>query len=328
MLVAACSGGGGSPALVAAPAPVPQVSIGQPGPTIFATQGSVGPSLSQFPAATGTTPNFKTSFPANGTTYPLLHTIVTVAFPNSTGGENTQGANLTITGTQVVGGATQAILEFKLPQIGLDATGLAGDGSTVTLADGRKFTLWADNLTYSLYGAWNLTPIQVGGAANYQFGAGISGYQTPTANVPTGTATYLGNSAATGGAFGHVVTPDGAGNIVINSVAGNASIAVNFTTGSINGSLTNMQVATSTTSSVPWNNVSLTGSMAGATLSGTTASSGTPPTGSRSFDASSAGTFNGSLFGPNGEELGAVWTLHDGTGQGKTAIGFIGATKQ
>ena len=330
LLIAACSGGGGGNTLVTAPAPapVPQVSIGQSGPIMFATPGSVGPALAQFPTATGTTPNFTNSFPAAGTTFPLLHTAINVIFPNATGAVNTQGASVTITGTQVVGGVTRAVLEFKLPEIGLDATGLIGDGTTVTLADGRKFTLWATSLNYSAFGAWNLTPIQAGGSGTYQFGAGMSGYQTPSANVPTGTATYLGNSATTGGVFGHVVTPDGTGNIVINSVTGDASIAVNFSTGNVNGSLTNMMVATTPTTSTPWNNVSLTGTMSGATLSGTTASSGTPPAGSRSFDASSTGTFNGSLFGPNGEELGAVWTLHDSTGQGKSALGFIGATKQ
>jgi hypothetical protein len=45
------------------------------------------------------------------------------------------------------------------------------------------------------------------------------------------------------------------------------------------------------------------------------------------FGASSTGIFNGALFGPNGEELGALWTLHDPTGQGKSAIGYVGATR-
>lgn len=79
--------------------------------------------------------------------------------------------------------------------------------------------------------------------------------------------------------------------------------------------------------SVPWNDVSLTGSMSGSTLSGTTASTGAVPTGNSSFAAGSSGSFSGALFGPNGEELGAVWTLHDATGQGKSAIGYLAATK-
>jgi hypothetical protein len=326
--VMACSGGGGN-ALVTGPSTpsVPQVNIGQTGPIIFAPQGSTGPELMKFPQATGATPNFINSFPANGTVFPLLQTTLNVAYPNVTGSATSLGATVTVTGTQTVGGTTHAILEFKIPEIGLDATGLIGDGNVVTLPDGRKLTLWAANLSYTALGAWNITPRKVGETDTYQFGIGLSGYQTPAANVPTGTATYIGNGT-NGGAWGHVAAPDGTGSILINSVTGQANITVNFTSGNVNGSLTNMTVQTGAGKpAMPWNNVSLSGNVSGATLSGTTTVSGAAPAGVMSFATNSTGAFNGALFGPNGEELGAVWTLHDPNGQGKSAIGYVGATR-
>lgn len=328
--VAACGGGGGNNTLVTAPSTpsVPQVAIRDTGPIIFATQGSAGPELMKFPQAAGTTPNFTNSFPAAGTVFPLLQTTLNVAYPNAIGDATTLGATITVTGTQTVGGTTHAVLEFKIPEIGVDATGLIGDGSTVTLADGRKLTLWVNSLNYAALGAWNITPIRAGGTpGDYQFGIGASGYQTPAASVPTGTATYTGNGT-NGGVWGHVAAPDGTGAILINSVTGQASITVNFTSGAVNGSLTNMMVQTGAGKPVaPWNNVSLSGNVSGATLSGTTASSGAVPGGVMGFGAGSTGIFNGALFGPNGEELGALWTLHDPTGQGKSAIGYVGATR-
>jgi hypothetical protein len=327
--VAACGGGGNGPMTVLPTTPsIPQVYVRDAGPIIFATQGSAGPELMKFPQATGTAPNFTNSYPAAGTVFPLLQTVLDVAWPNAVGNANTQGATLTVTGTQMVGGVAHAVLEFKIPSLGVDATGLIGDGNAVTLADGRKLTFWAQSLSYTALGAWNITPIKAGSTAgDYQFGIGLSGYQTPAANVPTGTATYVGNGT-NGGAWGHVASPDGTGGIFIASVEGSANIAINFSSGSVSGSLTNMSVETGAGKpSVPWNDVSLTGSMSGSTLSGTTASTGAVPTGNSSFAAGSSGNFSGALFGPNGEELGAVWTLHDATGQGKSAIGYLAATK-
>ena len=75
-----------------------------------------------------------------------------------------------------------------------------------------------------------------------------------------------------------------------------------------------------------WNTVNLAGSLSGTNLSGTT-SAGSTPSGSMAFGGSSTGAFAGALFGPNAQEAGASWTLHDPSGQGKTAIGFFGAAR-
>ncbi len=272
-----------------------------------------------FPTASGSTPNFSSSLPSNGTSFPLLQAELSVSGGSATGQSFANGATLTITGTQLFGAANQPIYELKIPDLGVDATPLQGNGATVTLSDGRTLTFSLLNLNYSLFGAWSLSPQTAGGSAS-NLGIGISGYQTPTSGIPTGTATY---TSSTNGVGGFAVTPSATG-----SLAGQANIGVNFSTGVISGSLTNMKVTPSGGSAAAWNSVNLSGSLSGSTLSGTTASGASPPAGTMSFDASSSGTFNGALFGPNGQELGAVWSLHDPTGQGKSAIGYIGATKQ
>jgi hypothetical protein len=101
-------------------------------------------------------------------------------------------------------------------------------------------------------------------------------------------------------------------------LTGDATLQANFGAASITGSLTNM-----TADGTPWNSVSLLGAISGGQnyFSGTTAVSSTPA-GPSSLNGSASGTFAGLFFGPNAQELGAVWTLFDGT---SAALGTIGA---
>ena len=103
---------------------------------------------------------------------------------------------------------------------------------------------------------------------------------------------------------------------------------INFATGSINGQLTNMTVGSS-----PWNNVNLNGSLSGASLSGTTSTSGppasAPPLFPQGMSSAATGTFKGALYGPNANELGAIWSLSEPTVDGgKSVLGVIAATHQ
>jgi hypothetical protein len=252
--------------------------------------------------------------------------------PNVNSPSWSAGGTLTVTGTQVVNGQTQAVLDLNIPEIGVNATNLSASNSAVTLSDGRRLVFGLGALNYSLYGVWAVTPDAVGDASSSVATAVfLSGYQTPNSGVPTGTATYNGNNATTGttgGVVGIAFAPSATNTLASGAIQGQANMAVNFSTGAVSGSLTNMTVSVAGGATAPWNNVSLSGSLSGSALSGTTGSSGTPPSGLMSFDASSTGTFNGALFGPNGQELGAVWTLYDPTGLHKSAVGVIGATKQ
>jgi hypothetical protein len=101
-------------------------------------------------------------------------------------------------------------------------------------------------------------------------------------------------------------------------LTGDASLQANFGNGSITGNLTNMRAG-----GMPWNSVSLMGSISGGqnAFSGTSAATSAPG-GIASMNGSATGTFAGMFFGPSAQELGAVWTLHDFTA---TAIGTIGA---
>ena len=145
------------------------------------------------------------------------------------------------------------------------------------------------------------------------YAAYVTGYATPEAAVPTtGTATYNGSAQA------HIVYPNAQGQNGIGHdyVSGDASLEANFGTRHISGNLTNM-----TNGSAPWNSVSLLGAISGGNFSGTTAAT-SEPGGPSALSGSATGTFAGLFFGPAAQELGAVWTLSDGTA---TAFGTIGA---
>jgi hypothetical protein len=319
-IIAACSGGGGATPTGTTTAsttttttstgplalgPFAQPTIGAP---LAASLGGNTPLL-----ASGATPNFAN--PTVGTVFPLNQSalesdpgvnVFGITYPN--------GVTLTFLGNQQINGMTVGTYEFKGSNTDVTLT-TDGTGVTIPNSNNTKIALIASNLNYTLLASWIIPSVNTNVA---DAGVGVSGYQTPASGVPvSGTATYL----ATGGASGNVVVPAGVG-----AVKGDVTVNANFATGAVTGSLTNMNVGTGA-AATPWNNVSLSGSLSGATISGTTAAA-TSPSGGFSFGASATGTFNGALYGPNGQELGAVWSLHDSTGGGKSALGLIGATKQ
>ncbi len=141
--------------------------------------------------------------------------------------------------------------------------------------------------------------------------------------IPTsGTATY----SQTGGVGGTTFAPSGNG-VVAATVSGDANLTANFATGAVTGSFTNMS-AYNTGTFTPWNDVSVNASIAAGTnqFSGSTATTSAPG-GNFALKGNAAGHINGSFYGPNANELGAVWTLSNGDGTG-SAIGVIGARKQ
>ena len=320
-MLAACSGGGGATPTGTTSTTTTSTTTAATGPlalgpfaenTIGApVAASLGPNAPLL--ATGATP---ASFnPAMGTVFPLDASVL----QDDPGGSvypvtYSSGMTLTFLGNKQVNGATVGTYEFKFANIDVAVT-TDGAGATIPNSNNTKVALTASNLNYTLLASWIIPSVNTNVA---DMGFGVSGYQTPASGVPTsGTATYL----ATGGASGNVVVPSGVG-----AVKGDVAVNANFATGALSGSLTNMTVGAGA-AAAPWNSVSLSGSLSGATLSGTTAAA-TSPSGSFSLGAGATGTFNGALYGPNGQELGAVWSLHDSTGGGKSALGLFGATKQ
>ena len=329
VLTAACSAGGGNDSGMA--------TSGTPSASTSSTTGplALGPFAQPTIAAplaaslggnapltaSGATPNFA-NLPT-GTVFPLNNSGL---LSDPVGDFTDVGAGtitaftspttLTFLGNKQVGGVNVGTFEFKSSNIDITLT---GDGSAATIpnSSNTQIGLFTSNLNYTLLATWIIPAKDAIHVA--ELGMGVSGYQTPGSGVPTsGTATYLGN----GGATGTVVTSAGS-----TSVKGDVTVNVNFGTGSFSGALTNMNVATAA-GPAPWNGVNLSGSLSGATLAGSTAATSPPSGGVLTFGTAATGTFNGALYGPSGQELGAVWSLHDTAGGGSSALGLIGATKQ
>jgi hypothetical protein len=73
---------------------------------------------------------------------------------------------------------------------------------------------------------------------------------------------------------------------------------------------------------VAWDTVSLSGTIANALITGTTAVTSSPGN-AGSLAASGAGTIRGGFYGPAANEVGLVWTLRDAAGS--IAVGTFGA---
>lgn len=300
--------------------------------------GAGAPTLggAAFATENGATPNFTTSPPAGGTGFALMITGRQVA-EKKINDAGISGGTLTFTGTTTNG---LPGVQLKIPSIGVDATGVLGSSSSATMADGSRVTFSSGpiaQMTYTALGTW--TDFAASGISGYD-GAFLTGYQTQAGHVPTsGSATYLGvgsptATSKTGGVSGQVWVPSGGGNpIQGGGVSGNATLNVNFATGAVDGQLSNMQVGGNAVGSLPWNTINLSGSLSGSGVSGTTSTSGPPAAAPayfpQGFSSAATGTFKGALFGPNANEVGAVWTLSESTPEGgKSAVGVFGGTKQ
>ena len=331
--LAGCGGGGGGnsfAANTAATTPsvptVPSVSIGP---------ANIDPPPAAVQVATGATPT-EHSIPLN-TKFTLIESVLTgsgtsvsplnggTATLLEVGGKTSTGFDPNVAGTSV--------FLLTVPGVALPGdANLPADGSTVTLSSGATAWLSGHALNYTSIGFWDYVPAS---GNVFYYGSHVSGYQTPASGVPgSGSGTYLADGTATNGiVLGNVWVPNGIGGISVARINGQGSVGVNFATGALTGSLTNMTATASASDgglTSPWNNVTLTGTLSGASISGNT-QAGAAPSGAGIYGVSigATGKFTGALYGPNGQELGAVWTLNDGgSTNGKTAVGMIEATKQ
>jgi hypothetical protein len=175
-------------------------------------------------------------------------------------------------------------------------------------------------LSYTGLGAWS----RVNSGTGVQTSAGFFsyGFETPAGAMPgTGTASY----SQTGGAAATAFIPSGT-NVVEATVSGDASLSVNFSNGTIGGTLTNMS-AYSSGASTAWNDVSVSASINAGTnrFSGSTSAT-SAPNGAFALKGNATGHINGNFNGPSADELGAVWTLSNGDGTG-SAVGVVGARR-
>ena len=149
----------------------------------------------------------------------------------------------------------------------------------------------------------------------------VFGYETPSSSMPTtGSATFSGSAQAsvfkTIGTDIQVTGLDGAG------AYGNAAFSVNFASGQVGGAFTNMHYYDPSTGKyLPWNDVTATANIATGTnrFSGGTAAASAPAS-VMSLSGSATGHIDGAFYGPSAQNLGAVWSLSDGSG---SAIGTV-----
>jgi len=332
LLVAGCSSGGGG----SSTGPVTSSSANNSSPTSSGTSNSTPPAAVTIGAAgsismganapilaTGTTPNFMNSPPPPTMAIPVNQTVLSVT-QTSVADANAGGGTLTFqpgpSSTQI-NGTFFPTVELKIPSLALDLPNLSGLPQTI--GPGNNPTTFA-NLNYLTMGIWSNTSAA---NPNGYGGALIAGFQTPTSVVPTqGKAFYQSQfSGSTGVVSGIVYAPSGNGTIDTARVTGAAQISVDFVFHTVSGGLTGMLAPGGS-----WNDVALTGTISGSSLSGTTEATGLnrdPKFGMQTsyMGTAATGTFSGALYGPNGEEMGLVWTLHDNAG--KTAIGTVAAVK-
>jgi hypothetical protein len=143
-------------------------------------------------------------------------------------------------------------------------------------------------------------------------GAYVTGYQTPANALPaSGTAGYGGTHNVTA-----VVSSFGAGGTLNRGVVlGDATYTADFGAGTLTGNFTNMKVANGNViSATPWNDVSVSASIARSTNSFSgSVTAGAIPGGadSNAVTAGSAGIINGGFYGDTAQELAGVWSLKD-----------------
>jgi len=311
--LAGCGGGGSSiastppPPLAPTPSPTPTPSAA----SIGAPARAIAPNASLFPLAATGGPTIQSH---SSTVFPLLETVVKINSAGAVADAATMNAGASL---KFSSAPDDYQIDIGNPAVGISNQPLALDwcGYCAAVGNEHVYVHVADpatsNLTWTTYGTWGVH-VDVG-APSTTSAAFVTGYKTPTGSIPTtGSATYLGS------VVGKVIHP-GAGQengIATADLSGNASLQANFASGSVTGSLTNMMAG-----SLPWNSVSLLGAISGGQFTGTSAATSAPAN-SGSLSAAATGTFAGMFFGPNAQELGAVWTLYDGT---SSAVGSIGA---
>jgi hypothetical protein len=330
-LTAGCSGGGGGggASLATGAAPTASNSTSNPitpvfcagcvGPTSlgynFDTGVAAGPIAAPPPAsfgsapaqsATATTVGFDKTGASYPVTFPLIVTSLKAASPGLSAAPSADG-------TIIVNSVSPTSFQLVIPSLNVNYTYTSSE-SMLANSSG-----WTWGYSYVVAGSWGAGTGQGTLQSNsfYAFG-----YETPGSGIPTtGSAQYAG--VASGNVF-----QTNNGTILGTTVDGKANLSVNFSSGQVTGSLTQMQQwnglpTGGPQTNLPWNDVSLSASMVPGTskFSGTAAATSAPGS-SFSLSSSATGHVDGALYGPTAQNVGAVWSLNDGS---KSALGALAA---
>ena len=313
----ACGDGGGPTSLVSAPPPTASPPATPAAASIAAPALAAAPNSALFPIASDMGPTI-TAHPK--TLFPLLQSVVSIGPAGVTADTITINAGATLAFDSSDSSYEIAIAN---PALGVSNVVLNSTPSGVFQADvagGKHVSLriadpFTSNLSWTSFGYWDVAQTN-GSRTQAEF---VTGYATPAGAVPTtGAATY------TGSVRGEVILPQAGRENGVNygALSGDATLFANFGTGTITGNLLNMVSTDFDGNKLPWNSVSLSGTLSGQNMFSGTSMATSAPGNSVSLRGTATGTFAGAFFGPRGQELGAVWTLSDGIG---AAFGTIGA---
>ena len=308
LMLSACGGGGGGGGLVSTPpppttpTPTPTPSS-LPPPTVDLLPGKKTPIPSVLATNGGPTLNLE------NVTIPLITTAVTANFSGDAATIDAGATLWAMDGTKFLDIKNPAFVEVSY------------QGGTHTLSDGRKlFVHVASNpdLDYTVYGNWWVGTSTANSLTMEDNAAFVGGLETPLANIPTsGSASYRGKVV---GQYSDYYLCSCAS---FSGVVGNVSLSANFGNRTLSGLMTQMQVIPDTALSGFMNDVSFAASFANAHnwFSGTTGVASSPNT-PFALANNASGSIVGSFFGPSAQEVGAAWTLSDGS---RRVIGSFGA---
>ena len=164
------------------------------------------------------------------------------------------------------------------------------------------------DFTWTAYGSWGIANAS---GLTQNSGVYVSGFETPVSGKPSsGSATF--NGFIEGAAF----VPNGTA-LLTARLNGSAQLVVNWSTGAITGSasgITATPFPLGSATAQAWNGLSFSGNITSGTtaFSGSTAVTGAPGT-FFALPAGTSGSLNGQFFGLTAQEVGAIWSVHNGT---------------
>lgn len=209
---------------------------------------------------------------------------------------------------------------LSVPGVGISKVGLntfADTPFSAKLTDGRDLYVveetWGfSDLSSLMFGYW-----EVGKPFPSHHSGYVYGYETPASALPTsGTLTY------TGRVVGRAFSPTANGvSASAMHIYGNATVQVDFAARTVTGQMKDVRASGTNDT---WNVISFSASFASGSIQSTGTTSTTAPPDGGTLRGPATGTVAGRFYGPNGRELGLVWTLYDGT---RAVIGSAGTSR-
>jgi hypothetical protein len=237
--------------------------------------------------------------------FPVLASSLQIT-PNSvSAADNSQSATMTLD-------SMSNTLHVVIPSVKIDES--ISISGPLTSGQGQA---GVSGLSYVGIGQWGNNSIGVQPLSNQSMAMGLFGYETPASATPTsGTAAYSGSGTVRGAVYVPYVGGPGSAEL-----KGDANLSVDFASGNITGKFNNI-TSFDGCFTAPWNDVSVNAKIAPGTskFSGTTATPSQPANTGYNLQPTATGSIKGGFYGPTAQQLGAVWTLSDGTA---SAIGGV-----